>query len=244
MTTTVEDLPKHVQYITVDSDFVDGSNNNFSLNLGLESNIHLRHLNQVIGCKLVEMYVTQIGQADSNLNTDVAKYIDVHCDEIPKNAQLLNERSGHILARIPLERHFTGANNVIRDKQWKPFQRQNVLFNPIPLKKLSFRLYEYQDDGDYVPLNPLVKWHFVLEITCVDAKKPPKDKDLKMLQAINNLSRKIDRLNTQLVRVPEVKEEEKAVKSRRFTYLMLFIVAVFGGVIFYVNKSGPTPPSM
>ena len=39
--------------------------------------------------------------------SNVPKYVDIVCPDIPKSAQLIDERHGQVLARIPLERHFT-----------------------------------------------------------------------------------------------------------------------------------------
>ena len=54
--------------------------------------------------------------------SNVPKYVDVVCPDIPKSAQILDERHGQILARIPLERHFTETSTtILRDKQWRRF---------------------------------------------------------------------------------------------------------------------------
>ena len=37
---SLQDLPKKVQYIIIDSKYVNGSNNTFSIDLTLESNLH------------------------------------------------------------------------------------------------------------------------------------------------------------------------------------------------------------
>ena len=63
---SLQDLPKKVQYIIIDSKFVNGSNNTFSIDLSLESNLHLEDITQVCGLKPVDFYVTQIGQANTN----------------------------------------------------------------------------------------------------------------------------------------------------------------------------------
>ena len=136
---SLQDLPKKVQYIIVDSEFVNGTNNTFTIDLSLESNLHVEEISEVIGIKPVDFYITQVGENDLG-NTNVAKYIDIVCDDIPKRGQILNERNGQILARVPLERSFTGSNDfIMRDKQWRSFQRQTNLFNPISIQKLNFR---------------------------------------------------------------------------------------------------------
>ena len=121
---SLDDIPKKTQYVIIDSNFVNGTNNTFSLDLQLESNTHVEDMGRVIGIKMVDFYITQVGGNDGT-DTDIAKFVDIICPEVPKVAQILDERHGQILARVPLERHFAGSNDVIlRDKQWKSFQRQ------------------------------------------------------------------------------------------------------------------------
>ena len=114
MSLSLDDQPKKVQYLTVDSNFVNGTNNTFSLDFTLESNTHIQGLSKVCGVKVVEFYVTQVGANYSNLNTNVAKFIDIVCPEIPTSGQILDERNSKILTRVPLERHFSvGTNNLL-----------------------------------------------------------------------------------------------------------------------------------
>jgi len=90
----VNTITKRVQYITVDSEFVSGSNNVFSVNFGTSSysitktdingvistsgyastgsNIFVQEMRNVIGLKLVDFYVTQVGTFEatgSSLNS-------------------------------------------------------------------------------------------------------------------------------------------------------------------------------
>ena len=58
---SLDDVPKKVQYIIVDSDFVNGTNNTFSLDLTLQSNTHVEDMSRVLGIKMVDCYITQIG---------------------------------------------------------------------------------------------------------------------------------------------------------------------------------------
>lgn len=216
----------------MDSNFVRGTNNIFSVDLTLESNTHVEDMGKVIGVKMVDFYLTQIGENNANLSTNVAKYIDIMCPDIPKKAQLLDERSGLIFARVPLERHFGGSNGiVIRDKQWKSFPRTNQLFNPISIKRLNFKIYEYQDDGDYVLLQPDASWHMVLEITTIDVKEKPKDKNVQILQALDKLCSKIDTL----AKLPE-KPPEVPKKKYPFAYLLLLVASLFGGWMWWLSK--------
>ena len=85
MVLTLQDVPKKTQYIVIDSDYVEGTNSEFTFNLSLESNTHAESISQVIGLKLVDFYITQVGESnpvnDTTAST-VAKYVDVVCPDI------------------------------------------------------------------------------------------------------------------------------------------------------------------
>jgi hypothetical protein len=232
-----EDIPKKTQYVILDSNFVNGTNNTFSLDLTLESNTHVEDMGRVLGIKMVDFYITQVGENSSNLNTDIAKFIDIVCPDVPKVAQILDERHGQILARVPLERHFTGSDGIVlRDKQWKSFNRKTNYFNPISIKKLNFEIFEQQDDGDYVKLQPDAKWYMVLEITTVNVKEKPKDRELQILQALEKLLKKIDTLNHNVQKLPDKPPEENP-KKFSFGLLVVILTSLLGGFIWWVNKS-------
>lgn len=235
MVVSLQDVPKKVQYITVDSQYVKGSNNTFTVDISLESNIHIEEMNKVIGIKMVDFYVTQVGQSDATGNTNVAKYIDVVCPDVPKVAQMLDERKGQILARVPLERSFTGsASFIMRDKQWKSFNRQTNYFNPISIQKLHFNLYESQGDGDYELLQPSVSFYMVLEVTTIDVKEKPVNKDVQILEALHTLISKIETLNENVKRLPDKEEPKK--KKYSFNYILLALFTLVGGYMYYVNR--------
>ena len=238
---SLDDIPKKVQYVIVDSDFVNGTNNTFSLQLNQSSNTHVEDMSRVLGIKMVDFYITQVGEADPSSSTDgttnIAKYVDIVCPEIPKVAQILDERHGQILARVPLERHFSGSNEfILRDKQWKRFHQQTNYFNPISIKQLNFNIYEQQDDGDYVTLQPDAKWYMILEITTVNVKEKPKDRELQILRALEKLLGKIDRLNDNVERLPDKPPDENP-KKYSFGMLIAVLVSLLGGFIWWVNKS-------
>jgi hypothetical protein len=237
---SLDDIPKKTQYIILDSSFVNGTNNTFSLDLALESNTHVEDMSRVLGIKMVDFYITQVGESDSNLNNNVAKFVDIVCPDIPKVAQLLDERHGQIFARVPLERHFTGSSGaVIRDKQWKSFNRKTNYFNPISIKKLDFKIFEEQDDGDYALLQSDAKWYMVLEITTVNVKEKPKDRELQILIALEKLLKKIDVLNENVQKLPDKPPEENT-KKYSFGLLVLLLLAALGGFMTWVNKTTPT----
>ena len=204
---SLDDIPKRTQYIVIESDFVNGTNNTFSLDLALESNTHVEDMSRVLGIKIVDFYVTQVGAASPNSDehpNDIPKFVDIICPEIPKVAQLLDERNGQILARVPLERHFThSSHTILRDKQWRRFPQNTNYFNPISIKKLNFKIFECQDDGDYLLLNPSSKWYMILEITTVNVKEKPKDRELQILRALEKLLKKIDTLNENVRKLPD-----------------------------------------
>ena len=234
---SLDDVPKKVQYVVVDSNFVNGTNNTFSLDLTLKSNTHVEDMSRVLGIKLVDFYITQIGDSGASGSTNIAKFVDIVCPDIPKVAQILDERQGQILARVPLERHFSGSNNVIlRDKQWRRFNQQTNYFNPISIKKLNFTINEQQDDGDYVTLQPDAKWYMILEITTVNVKEKPKDRELQILRALEKLLGKIDRLNDNVERLPDKPPDENT-KKYSFGMLIAVLVSLLGGFIWWVNKS-------
>ena len=92
--TSLQDIPKKIQYIVVDSEYVNGSNNTFSLDLTLKSNTHVEDSSRVLGVKLVDFYITQVGDAtptSASNPSDIAKYVDIVCPDIPQRAQMLDE---------------------------------------------------------------------------------------------------------------------------------------------------------
>ena len=232
-------INKRVQYITVDSEFVTGSNNVFSVNFGTSttsntssnaitgaitvsgsrttgSNIFVQEMRNVIGLKLVDFYVTQVGTFEvgnvvtdsegnvvttSNTNTLAVKYIDILCPDLPDTAQILDERKSKIFARIPLERDFSGSSNtIVNDKQWKSFSRQTNYFNPISITKLNFQMFELTGNnatssnfGTYQPLQPDAQFYMILEVTTIDYESitlPKEDNTIKVVKAIESLEKR------------------------------------------------------
>lgn len=241
----LHEVPKKVQYITIDSEFVNGSNNTFTIDFSLDSNIHMEDMTKVIGFKVVDFYVTQVGENDLTGNTNVSKYIDIVCEDIPKRAQILDERNGQILARIPLERSFSGSSSfILRDKQWRSFNRQTSLFNPISIQKTHFKLYESQGDGDYELLKPNVSFYMIIEITTIDVKEKPRNRELQILEALDRLMLKIDDLNHNVKKLPDAEQLEKARKETKkypFSYLIVIVILILGGV-YYITAKQPPPP--
>jgi hypothetical protein len=233
----LDDIPKKTQYIILESGFVNGSNSEFQLDLALESNTHVEDMSRVLGIKLCDFYITQVGENDVSGSNNIAKFVDIICPEVPKVAQLLDERHGQVFARVPLERHFSGSSGfVLRDKQWKSFDRKTNYFNPISIKKLNFKIYESQDDGDYQLLQSDAKWYMILEITTVNIKEKPKDRELQILRVLESLLKKIDILNAQVAKLPDKKEEENKPKKYSFGLLVVLLVTLLGTFLWVVNR--------
>lgn len=234
----LNELPKKTQYVIIDSEMVNIVNGDFTLDLSLESNLHMEDMSKVIGFKLVDFYITNVGRNDAGF-TNGAKFINIMCDDIPKRAQLLDEREGHVLARIALDRNFSGTANdiVVRDKQWQPHHRKTNYFNPISMQKLNFRLREYQADDDYIPLRAACYFYMIVEVTTIDVRQKPPDREVQMLQALTQLNKKIDELNANVVKIPTQKEMEEAQKKKYpFVYLMLCVFMLGAGYLFFTRQ--------
>jgi len=216
-------IRKKIQYITVDSEFVTGSNNTFTVNLGTKgtsnvtSNVLLQNIRNVIGLKLVDFYVTQVGTSDVS-GTSSAKYIDILCPDLPDAAQILDERKSKIFARIPLERDFSGSSSlIVNDKQWKSFNRLTNYFNPLSIRQLDFQMFEMIGgttglNGTYQLLQPDAAFYMVLEVTTIDndvITLPQEDPTIKVVEAIQSLEDKV-------VSLPD------AIKSLEEKFVILF----------------------
>lgn len=274
----MENIVKKIQYITVDSEFVTGipssasgydlgGTNNFSVNFGSSftgtlnnqtytgSNVFIQEFRNVIGIKLVDFYVTQVGvnDDDDNAATVPIKYIDILCPDLPDAAQILDERKSRIFARIPLERDFSGSSNiVVDDKQWKSFNRQTNYFNPISLNKLYFQMWQVtqvfgQLNDVYQPLNPTSQFYMILEITSIDTSVqtlPKEDKSVKIVDAIEALGEKLDLMLEQLpitvpapiINLPEVPAPvlPEVPDNKKQLYILYAIIAIL--VLYFLFK--------
>ena len=228
----LEELPKKIQYINVNSNYVDGTINTFSINFNFTSNIFVEEMRDVIGIKVVDFYAMQVGTNGAGTGNE-PKLIDIICQDVPTPGQILDERKPQILARIPLESQFDGSNGFLKwDKHWENWNRKTNYFNPISIKKLSFEIFELQGDGDYSLLKPDYNYYFTLEITTIDRKAPPKDTNLRVVKAINKLCAKVDELNDNIQKMPPPPEPKKKIPLRNDLFFLLLI----SGGIFFVSK--------
>ena len=76
----------------------------------------------------------------------------------------------------------------------------------------------------------------VLEITTVNVKEKPKDRELQILQALEKLLKKIDTLNSQVAKLPDKKEEDNKPKKYSFGLLVALLIALLGTFLWTVNR--------
>jgi len=228
---------RKVQYIIVDSQFITGVNNSFSVNFGLSSNTFIETIRDVIGIKVVDFYTTNVG-ASTN------QYIDVLCLDVPTAGQILNERTAQLLLRVPLERNISGSSNlVIYDKQWSPFEQKTSYFNPITINKLRFLINALQSDGTYVPLQAGIGFTMTLEITTMDHEQPPEDTNLLVVAAVKKLGKRMDRLNISITNIPVVKPDDSKKISIKYV-MIIFAVLVAAFIIYNFMQKSSTSPSV
>jgi len=225
-------MNKKIQYLLIDSDFVSGSSNNFTVTFGPTSNTFIEDIRSVIGIKLVDFYVTQIGSSADGTGNE-AKYVDIYCPQVPTPAQLLSERSGQLFARVALERNFKGGSGlIVQDKQWKGFSRETKYFNPITIQKLNFILFEHQGDNDYVTLKPDAEFYMILEVTTLDIDSPPKeDPNKKIIEAIENLGDKFENFIS-TIQTPPPKPKQKIPLG----YFLVGLILVGGGIYMLLKR--------
>lgn len=224
---------RKVQYLIIDSDFVQGTNNNFVVTFGITSNTFIQEMKDVVAIKLVDFYVTQVGVNGGGGHGDGAKYIDIVCKDIPTAGQMLSERTSEVFARVPLERDSDGgANYLVHDKEWKPYNNDTRYFNPMSIKSLHFQMFEYQGDGDYLPLHPGAEFYMVLELTTIDHKAPPEDKLVTVIENLESISEKLDNM-TRLMLLPPPEPPQKKYPVK---YLVLIVVLV-ALLVYFIRRT-------
>ena len=181
-----------VQYITIDSNNVGDTKNEFTIDLLSKTDdggsTTAVDINNVIGFKIVDAFFGGIGSTTTGapgIEGNSPDYIDITCQDIPPAAQISIVNSKYtagltvpvpvVLARIPLERSLSGSSSlIIYDKQWKPWPRVQSYFNPLNLHKFNFKIYERLSDGTYqlmgfpAPVDPATSarsFYFTIELT-------------------------------------------------------------------------------
>ena len=86
----------------------------------------------------------------------------------------------------------------------------------------------------------------ILEVTTIDVKEKPVNREVQILEALHKLIGKIEDLNVNVKKLPDKEDIEKIEKEKKkkypLRYLLLFIALITGGVIFIKNKSTPSIP--
>jgi hypothetical protein len=75
----------------------------------------------------------------------------------------------------------------------------------------------------------------VLEITTIDVKEKPKNKDVQIIALLDKLCAKIDTLNENVRKLPDPETREK--KKYPFIYLVLIVATVLGGWLWTIGRS-------
>jgi len=86
-----------------------------------------------------------------------------------------------------------------------------------------------------VTLQPDAKWYMILEITTVNIKEKPRDRELQILLALDKLINKIELLNINVQKLPDKPPSENP-KKYSFGLLIALIASAFGGFLWWVNK--------
>jgi hypothetical protein len=86
----------------------------------------------------------------------------------------------------------------------------------------------------------------VLEVTTIDVKEKPINREVQILEALHKLIGKIDDLNVNVKKLPDKEDIEKMEKEKKkkypLRYLILFITMIIGGFVFVKNKFTPSIP--
>ena len=227
-------IPKKTQLLSLDSRVkTSGTVDNCQFVFGLESNVFMESMKDVIGIKLIEYHVSDLrGNAFTG-----AYLIDIQIDEVPTRAQMLDTELGKVFARIPIERESNTTNNdiVSRDRVlYREYNTPTRYFNPITLDRLSIRQTQLSGASrSRADLQNDVGWMMVLEITTVDHEAPKPD---KLAIAIDKLSDHIKKMPPPQLVMPT--EPKKKIPL----YMMIIPVAVILGTAYYLKQNKPREP--
>ena len=110
---------------------------------------------------------------------------------------------------------------------------------------MDFSFYELGGNDIYQGLQNTREWSITLEITTIDAKEKPINKDQQTLDALKKLIRKIDELNKNVRKLPDKEDlmelEIEKNKKYPFKYLVLIIALIIGGYVYMINKKPSIP---
>lgn len=233
----MEDLkcaPKKTQLISLDSrNATTGTTDQCQFRFGLESNVFIESMKDVVGVRLLDFYITQTGGTAGGTQ-NLAKIVDIELDEVPMRGQILDASLGRIFARVPLE---SSTNSSIQasgevGEQWKGLcETPTRYFNPIALDRLTFRLTQV-GDAERAPVPCSAWWYMCLELTTLDHEAPKPD---RLANAIDKLSRHIQEMPAPQIVMPKPPEPKIAL----WKILVPLLLAVGG--LFWWKNSPPRP---
>jgi hypothetical protein len=142
-------VPTKTQQIIIDSRFrTSGDSNAYVIDLkGIHgsgntySNVYLSSFDQVVGIKVLEVYIENT-QAIAISSTTRPTAVDFVCPQIPKPAQQLWGPQGYVWCRVPLMRHYTATdpNNLV-NQWWQAPHSKTQYFPPTQISRLEITLY-------------------------------------------------------------------------------------------------------
>ena len=239
----MEDLkcaPKRTQLITLDSrNATSGATDQCQFRFGLESNVFIESMKDVIGVRLLDFYITQTGGTAGG-SQNLAKIVDIEVEEVPLRGQMLDASLGRLFARVPLESSTNSSINTTGEvgEQWKGLCETPVrYFNPIPLDRLTFRLTQVGDSArEAVPCSAW--WYMCLEVTTLDHEAPKPD---RLAMAIEDLSRHIREMPPPQIVMPKPPEPKIPLWK-----LLVPLVVVVGGIYWWRTRDvrPPVPTNM
>jgi hypothetical protein len=234
--------PKKTQLISLDSrNATSGTTDHCQFRFGLESNVFIESMKDVVGVRLLDFYITQTGGTAGGTQ-NLAKIVDIEVDEIPLRGQMLDASVGRLFARVPLERSTNASIDTSGEvgEQWKgAYETPARHFNPISLDRLTFRLTQVGDtQREAIPCHAW--WFVVLEVTTLDHEAPKPD---RLAMAIEELSRHIREMPPPQIVMPKPPEP----KIPLWKVLIPIVLVLGGGYFIWSRRDGvrqPQPTNM
>jgi hypothetical protein len=231
----MEDLkctPKKTQLISLDSrNATSGTVGNCQFRFGLDSNVFIESMKDVVGVRLLDFYITQPGGIRGGPIQPMGKIVDIQVEEIPVRGQMLDASLGRLFARVPLETSTNSSTNTTGEvgEQWKGvYKTPPRYFNPIPLDRLTFRLTQVGDtQREDLPVSSW--WYMCFEVTTLDHEAPKPD---RLAMAIEDLSRYIREMPPPQIVTPKPPEP----KIPLWKVLIPLLVVMGGGYYAWTHR--------
>ena len=84
-----------------------------------------------------------------------------------------------------------------------------------------------------------------LEVTTIDVKEKPINKEVQILEALHKLIGKIDELNVNVKKLPDkedIDKMEKEKKKKYPLYYLLTVILIFGSGFYLLKRKNVTTP--